>query len=554
MNGRDVIVRPLPDHAAAAKTSRRCPVARDRASGSRFRGEMGQLLHARLRTVTFIALVPAVLFLVRNLIEPHPQALMSGVGVALQGGLAAFLGGLGWLLWHRSSWSLAALRRMELALFGLLTVYFCWLQVSTFRSDALFAPPLSDSPIEIIRLRIGHTAVRWFFLIVIYGVFIPNTWQRCAALTGVAALAPLILTPLGAVWYDRHSPEVLYGILDLAILMLTAVAVAVFGAYRLQVLQQQAFQAEQLGQYRLGARIGTGGMGEVYLGEHVLLRRPCAIKLIRPDQMRDPSVLQRFEREVRAMATLTHWNTVEVYDYGRSDDGTFYYVMEYLPGPTLEALVARHGPLPPERALHFLRQVCRALHEAHGIGLLHRDIKPSNIIACTRGGLHDVAKLLDFGLVQENGLTGVSGRLTIQGTVLGSPPYMAPEQAAARTDVDLRTDIYSLGAVGYFLLTGQPPFVRETAMEMMLAHAYEPVVPPSELRPGVPADLEAVILHCMNKKPEDRYPSADALEKALATCAAANQWTEEQAAAWWVSAGEETTALDVPALPTPQEV
>src|SRR5262249_25444685 len=161
---------------------------------------------------------------------------------------------------------------------------------------------------------------------------------------------------------------------------------------------------------------------------HVLLRRPCAIKLIRPEQAGDPTTLQRFEREVQAMATLTHPNTALVFDYGHADDGTFYYVMEYLPGQNLESLVSACGPLPAARAIPFLRQVCGALREAPGIGLLQRDIKPSNIIACERGGLHDVAKLLDFGLVQGAGLVKEAARLTVQGTVLGSPPYMSPEQ------------------------------------------------------------------------------------------------------------------------------
>src|SRR5262249_54069316 len=179
----------------------------------------------------------------------------------------------------------------------------------------------------------------------------------------------------------------------------------------------------QLGQYRLRRKLGSGGMGEVYLAEHLLLRRPCAVKLIRPDQAGDPNNLRRFESEVRAMATLTHWNTVEIFDYGHAEDGTFYYVMEYLPGKTLEALVEKHGALPPGRAVHFLRQVCRALREAHGIGLLHRDIKPSNVLACERGGVHDVAKLLDFGLVHKTGLGKEAQKLTVVGSVGGSRPY-----------------------------------------------------------------------------------------------------------------------------------
>jgi serine/threonine-protein kinase len=208
--------------------------------------------------------------------------------------------------------------------------------------------------------------------------------------------------------------------------------------------------------------------------------------------------------------------------------------MEYLPGQTLEELVARHGPLPPARVIHFLRQVCGALREAHKTGLLHRDVKPSNVLACERGGIPDVAKLLDFGLVQESRLAGLDAhRLTMQGTIVGSPPYMSPEQAAGKPNLDARSDVYSVGGVAYFLLTGQPPFVRETAMQMLLAHAYEPVVPPSQVRPGVPADLEAVVLRCLEKDPARRFPDADSLDKALAACRDAGGWDPDQATAWW---------------------
>src|SRR5262249_22791118 len=179
----------------------------------------------------------------------------------------------------------------------------------------------------------------------------------------------------------------------------------------------------------------TGGMGEVYLAEHRLLRRPCAVKLIRPERVSDPHSLDLFEREVQATAGLTHPNTVEVYDYGRTEDGTFYYVMEYLSGLTLEELVCRHGPLPPGRVVFLLRQVCDALQEAHDAGLVHRDVKPGNIMVCTRGGMHDVAKLLDFGLVEPQDSGKTDGRLALVGT----PTYMSPEQATARNRPDARS-------------------------------------------------------------------------------------------------------------------
>jgi serine/threonine-protein kinase len=238
------------------------------------------------------------------------------------------------------------------------------------------------------------------------------------------------------------------------------------------------------------------------------------------------------------MAGLTHPNTVEVYDYGQAEDGTFYYVMEYLPGPNLENLITEKGQVSPERAIHILRQICGALREAHGVGLLHRDIKPSNIILCERGGVPDVAKLLDYGLVQNQGLAGsAENPITLQGSVLGSPPYMSPEQAAGKANLDTRSDIYALGGVAYFLLTGRQPFVRETPMEILLAHAYEPVQPPSELRPDLPADLQGVILRCLCKKPEERYESVEALDGALAECHHAGKWNEQQARIWWQTSG-----------------
>jgi serine/threonine-protein kinase len=313
-----------------------------------------------------------------------------------------------------------------------------------------------------------------------------------------------------------------------------AAALAVYGSHRIERLRQEAFEARRLGQYQLKQRLGSGGMGEVYLAEHMMLRRPCAVKLIRPEHAGDPANLSRFEREVRSTATLTHPNTVEIFDYGNTEDGTFYYVMEYLPGLSLQEMVEQSGPLPPERAIHFLRQVCGALREAHGFGIIHRDIKPSNILVCERGGVRDVAKLLDFGLVQCTGIRKQDvDKLTVMGTIVGSPPFMSPEQASGREDLDARTDIYSLGAVGYFLLTGQAPFMRETAMQMMMAHAYEPLVAPEKLRPDLPHDLQAVIVRCLEKDPAKRFQDADGLDKALAECGVAGSWTMERSAAWW---------------------
>ena len=238
-------------------------------------------------------------------------------------------------------------------------------------------------------------------------------------------------------------PAAQFGLDTLFLLLLAAVAAG--GAHMFSRLSAQLAEARWFGQYRLKRQIGTGGMGDVYLAEHQLLKRACAIKLIRASAGLDRRALERFEREVRITATLSHWNTIEIFDYGRTEDGTYFYVMEYLPGLSLAELVERHGPLPPGRVVYLLRQVCLALHEAHGAGLIHRDIKPSNIFAAHRGGLDDVAKLLDFGLVRP--IVAIeSADLSGVGPV-GTPAFMSPEQILGDPKVDPRSDIYSLGAV-----------------------------------------------------------------------------------------------------------
>jgi serine/threonine-protein kinase len=313
--------------------------------------------------------------------------------------------------------------------------------------------------------------------------------------------------------------------------MTLAATIAVFGAYKLDELRQQVAAARQLGQYQLVRKIGAGGMGEVHLAEHLLLKQPVAIKLIHPERAGDPEALARFEREVRATARLKHWNTVQIYDYGFAEDGTFYYVMEYLPGMTLDDIVQRHGPLPPARAIHFLRQVCAALREAHGLHLVHRDVKPANIMVCERGGVFDVAKLLDFGLVRGGGPaadTIADGHL-----IVGTPGYMSPEQAQGCDDLGPPSDIYAVGATAYLLLAGQPAFAKSSALQMLIAQATAPPPRLSAVRTGAPADLEAVVMRCLERDPALRFADVTALDDALAGCADAAHWTAADAESWW---------------------
>jgi serine/threonine-protein kinase len=436
-----------------------------------------------------------------------------------------------WFLWRRPPRTLFGLRVLEFVILAPLLAVVLMQSVSPEAFDFLEAAP--REPTDVGRAYVQRYEVigsgLWFFVITAYGALIPNTLRRAALITGGIAVSPLLLFAVYATWIRPLDPAIIGQVLvSIGLTNAIAVALVLFSTSRIEVVRQQASEARKLGQYVLKENLGSGGMGEVYRAEHALLRRPCALKLIRPERAGDPKNLRRFEREVQATAALTHPNTVQIYDYGHTADGTFYYVMEYLPGPNLEQLVKEHGPLPPERIVHLLRQVCGALREAHAAGLIHRDIKPSNIIVCERGGLPDVAKLLDFGIVDAPD-AGPGAELTAQGQLLGTPLFMSAEQAAGMPDLDARSDLYSLGATAYFMATGKAPFERGTTILVIAAHLRDPVMPPHYLRTEVPPDLSAVIQRCLEKDPSQRYPDAASLEKALAGCKCAGRWTEERA-------------------------
>jgi serine/threonine-protein kinase len=513
----------------------RCRLAMVGGSGLHLTKEIACLLRRRLRIAALIMSLGFGVFLARALVERPADMLFRPLDLSIFAVVVAVMAGIATVLWSRTPIAFATLRKLELGLFGAAAAYFAWIQVVVFHNGRVIEWANPEHVDSVLRLAANTHGFRWFLLIVVYGTFIPNTWRRCALIVAILALAPLLITTLACGQCVIQGPHMPYALFDMTILLAIGAATAIFGSYKIGELQQEAFEARKLGQYLLKRRLGSGGMGEVYLGEHMLLRRACAIKLIRRDQAGDPTALSRFEREVRAMAALTHWNTVEIYDYGHAEDGTFYYVMEYLPGLSLQQLVEQHGPLSPERAVHFLRQICGALQEAHGVGMIHRDIKPSNVIACPRGGVDDVAKLLDFGLVHGlgPGLLKDADRLTVQGTILGSPPFMSPEQATGKDRLDARTDIYSMGTLAYFLLTGQGPFQRDTAMELLMCHVYESVPPLTDARPDIPGDLVDVVMKCLEKDPARRFQDADSLEQALAQCQCADQWTRRDAGEWW---------------------
>ena len=495
-------------------------------SGPRLETEIQSLLRRRMRLAVLVLLAADLFFTGRAMWNAGWPVDLAARSMSSWLLIAVLIGGA-WMLWSRWTLSLIELRAIELAIFGVMGIL---MAMSQQRQLARIASP--DEVESTVRLL----TMRWFGLVLVYSMFIPNGLVRAVSVVGAMCLVPVVLVggtalehePLGSVvFHDGFYAEVV-------VLMGIAFATGVYGSYKSGVLRREAFEARQLGQYRLTERLGSGGMGEVYLAEHRLLKRPCAVKLIRPSAATDPKSLARFEREVRAIARLTHWNTVEIFDYGRTDDGTFFYAMEYLPGLSLQEVVERQGPLQSQRAVHLMRQVCDALTEAHALGLVHRDIKPSNIIASQRGGVYDVAKVVDFGLATSIG-DDQEMRLTQDGSIAGTPHFLAPERYLEDGDPDARSDIYSLGAVLYFLLTGRPPFVGDKAIKVMIAHAREVVVPPSQINPSVPKDLEQVILRCLAKEPAQRYADAPALGGALAQCQCADCWTQEMAQRWWAS-------------------
>jgi eukaryotic-like serine/threonine-protein kinase len=360
-------------------------------------------------------------------------------------------------------------------------------------------------------------------------VLVPTTLFR-TLWTSSLALAPV---PVVALFILPNAPYVGPPLpLGVAIWCALALTMSLTASRVVYGLQEKVREAQQLGQYTLEEKIGEGGMGQVFRARHALLRRPTAIKLLSKADA-SPAQLRRFEQEVQLTSKLAHPNTIVIYDYGHTPDGTFYYAMEYLDGMDLAALVRRDGPQPPERVIHLLTQVCAALSEAHRAGLIHRDIKPENIVVGVRGGVPDFVKVLDFGLVKEVSQGNGAG-LTAENSITGTPHYMAPEAILGR-EVDARSDLYAVGCVGYALLTARPVFDGDSIMQVCAAHVHSEPERPSLVRAEVPGDLEAVLLACLSKDPQARPSSAEQLADMLASCEHASLWTRERAREWWLA-------------------
>jgi eukaryotic-like serine/threonine-protein kinase len=382
----------------------------------------------------------------------------------------------------------------------------------------------------------GFLGLSWVAVwVVLFTVVVPTSPRR-AVLTALASVSsvPVIIGLMIASGTTSLRIDPAKFFIGLVFPYLLVVVMAYVGARVVYHLGKEVQRARELGSYRLEEKLGEGGMGEVWRARHRLLARPAAIKLIRPS-LSSQDVLRRFEREAQVISSLRSPHTVEVFDFGVATDGTFYYVMELLDGLDADTLLRRFGPVPANRAVYLLRQVCHSLSEAESRGLVHRDIKPANIFLCRYGEEYDFVKVLDFGLVKAFDEPTDSGpALTRENAVQGTPAFIAPEQALGRSTLDGRVDIYATGCVAYWLLTGQPVFTAETSIALLMHHVHTPPQPPStrsEL--PIPPALDSLVLSCLAKDPADRPQSAKELSLRLAEIEGTSGWTQERARDWW---------------------
>jgi hypothetical protein len=405
-------------------------------------------------------------------------------------------------------WLLARGRALPLAAIRSLDVGFTWVVCTLWPLLGYWASPTAPVEFSVI-LATTYTLIA-------RSVVVPSTFWRTFFISAIAVVPTLVLFYVremsfaGALGQEQLQSFLLFSTLW----CLVAVFVASLQSRLLYGLRERIREASRLGQYTLEERIGEGGMGVVYRATHAMLRRPAAIKLLLPERAGERD-LARFEREVQNTSRLMHPNTISIFDYGRSSEGTFYYVMEYLDGFDLEWLVEAEGPLEPSRAIRILTQASGALAEAHALELIHRDIKPANLILTERADEPDVVKVVDFGLVKTLSKSAEPG-LSQTNAITGTPLYLSPEAISAPGTVDHRSDLYALGAVGYYLVTGRHVFEARTVVELCSKHLLELPVPPSErLGKGLPEDLETLILACLAKSPDARPATALALRDAL---------------------------------------
>jgi serine/threonine-protein kinase len=505
------------------------PTVSSSTARSIFDDEARELFASRLTTFVTVLFAMragaiALLALVQWLRDVRPRfyAVESGqvglVGTAVVGALLLVL--------RARRLSERALRSIDAVLVPALAVVGAFsIGIEGSRAQSLEGPLLA-STFEVHQLKVLLLFVHGLLL---RAALIPSRTSRTALIGSVGAVVLATATVVAHRRLDSPLPSSVTAVGTLVwagfSVIVSSVCSAVFSG-----LRKKAQKAMRMGQYTLGDKLGEGGMGTVYLARHALLRRPTAIKVLSTERV-GHAALERFEREVQVTAKLSHPNIVSVYDFGRSHDGTFYYAMEFLDGVDLQQLVENDGPQHPGRVIRLLRQAAEALAEAHAVDLIHRDVKPANMILVQRAAEADVLKLVDFGLVKE--LVG-DERVAESGVHLqGTPLYMAPEAIIDPARLGPQSDLYALGAVGYFLLTGVPVFDGRSTIAVLGSHAHLAPIPPSERIGELPKKLEALVLRCLEKDPLRRYANARELCSALDDCDDAPPWIQAQAASWW---------------------
>ncbi|HJU42860.1 MAG TPA: serine/threonine-protein kinase [Vicinamibacterales bacterium] len=405
--------------------------------------------------------------------------------------------------------------------------------------NAAFITSLELSHIEMIAQAIGHPS--WIAILILTAAMImPSSPRR----TFIASLAAAAMGPIGigiaALAGARMPPLSVVSILYLPNFIWAVVATLPSAMF--QRMGRQIKEARELGSYELVEQLGAGGMGSVWRARHRLLARDAAVKLVRPEALGETesaaqAQLRRFEREAQATATLQSEHSIRLFDFGTTEDGSFYYVMELLDGRDLESFVREFGPLPHERVMYLLRQVCHSLAEAHARGMVHRDIKPANIFLCRMGLEFDFVKVLDFGLVQtrraDPAMAETETLITAE-KLIGTPAYMAPELILGRHDIDRRADVYAVGCVAFYLLTGTRVFQDGNQMQVLVDHVHaEPVPPSSRLGATLPREIDAFVLDCLRKNPADRPQDAGEMLERISAYNLAGRWSNTQARAWW---------------------
>ena len=494
--------------------------------------ESREFLQERIAHFAFVVLLASVLIFVSGWVIDlvwYPGRLAGGLPLS-----APYFFNLGWA---------AVLLAMWLATRGATVPGPALRLLDAGGTFAVSAIALAQCFSASFALRPDILAVVALFMLLLYRAAVVPSDVRRTAWIGTLCAAPLpVLTYLDYSRLvrpaDALSPSgyaaYAFRFSVLAVLLSSKTSSVIYG------LRRTIHETRHVGPYTLVSKIGEGGMGAVYRARHALLRRPTAIKILQPERAGQMDLV-RFEREVQMTSLLTSPHIVSIYDFGRTQDGLFYYAMEYLDGIDLQELVSRDGPMPPGRVVRVLRQVCEALGEAHGVGLIHRDIKPANILLCQRGGRSDVVKVVDFGLVKDLAATADPGA-TRENIVLGTPHYLSPEAIQSPESIDARSDLYALGATAYFLLTGTPVF--DGPLPQIFAHhiGATPESPAARLGRPVPPSLEALIFSALAKDPNERPESAELFEARLAACADVPDWTQADAAAWWRTRGAQILA------------